>query len=132
MARHLSQQLFSGGWSSHSLVGAKAAIVRGFWCRVNTELIIHGATDPRATVRVQGRPVALRKDGTFSLRTALPEGTQTIAIEAVSPDGKETRTTTPVVGLSWTGPVGVGTIEVAPQHPFQLSTEASSITKSGS
>ena len=80
--------------------------MRGFWCRVNTDLVIHGVTEPKATVRVQGVPVVVRKDGTFSLRVALPAGTQTVTIEAISADGRHTKTVTPLVTLGWAGALG--------------------------
>ena len=98
------QQLFSGGWSSGSLFSpTRSAAVRGFWCRVNADLVVHGATEPKATVIVQGQPAVVRKDGTFSLRMALPEGTQTITIEVTSSDGRHTKTVTPIVTLVWAG-----------------------------
>jgi hypothetical protein len=78
-------------------------IVRGFWCRVDTDLVIHGATEPKATVAVQGQPVAVRKDGTFSVRAALPAGTQTITIDVTSADGRHVKTVTPLVTLAWAG-----------------------------
>ncbi|MBI3997308.1 MAG: DUF4912 domain-containing protein [Candidatus Omnitrophica bacterium] len=102
--RLIAQQLSSAGGSSVGFLGpSKPAAVRGFWCRVNTDLIIHGATEPKATVVVQGQPVVVRKDGTFSLRVALPEGTQTIAIDVTSSNGQHTRTITPIVNLTWSG-----------------------------
>ncbi len=102
---HLSQRLFSGAWSSQSLLGPnKPAAVRGFWYRLNTDLVIHGATEPKATVTIQGQPVTVRKDGTFNLRLALPEGTQTIAIEVTSPDGQQVHTTTSLVTLASSRP----------------------------
>ncbi|RJP66112.1 MAG: DUF4912 domain-containing protein [Candidatus Abyssobacteria bacterium SURF_17] len=70
---------------------------RGFWFVLNTELILYGATEPGARVTVQGRPVILRPDGTFSLRFALPDGTQVIPVTAQSTDGVEERTITPTV-----------------------------------
>ena len=103
-ARLMPQQLFSGSWASPSAAGhGKPAAVRGFWCRVDTDLVIHGATDPRAAVVIQGQRVTLRKDGTFNLRLALPEGSQTITIEVTSHDGTQTRTVTPLVSLAWAG-----------------------------
>src|SRR5512136_804552 len=45
--------------------------VRGFWFRLGTELIVYGATEPDAKVTLQGRPVRLKPDGTFSVRFAL-------------------------------------------------------------
>lgn len=70
---------------------------RGFWFVLNTELIVYGATEPDAAVTVQGRPIALRPDGTFSLRFALPDGTQNIPVSATSADKEETRWITPEV-----------------------------------
>lgn len=106
-AQLLPRALFSGGWSSASLYGVnKPSAVRGFWCRVDTDLVVHGATEPRSSVVVQGQAVVVRRDGTFSVRMTLPEGTQTIAIEVTSPDGSKARTITPVVTIGGVGPLG--------------------------
>jgi hypothetical protein len=70
---------------------------RGFWFNVDTELIVYGATEPDATVTIQGSPLKLRPDGTFTLRFALPDGKQTIDLTARSADNKESRTITPEV-----------------------------------
>jgi len=64
---------------------------------VNTELIVYGATEPDAKVTVQGREIKLNKDGTFSLRFALPDGKQIIPVRAESNDGVDVRVITPVV-----------------------------------
>ena len=64
---------------------------------VNTELIVYGATEPDAKVTVQGQPITLRPDGTFSLRYALPDGKQVIPVEGTSSDEVETITITPIV-----------------------------------
>ncbi len=103
-AQMMPQQFFSGTVSSTGLVGpSRQSVIRGFWCRVNTDLVIHGATEPKSTVLIQGQPAAVRKDGTFSLRVALPVGTQMITIDVTSPDGQTTRTVTPIVTLAWSG-----------------------------
>lgn len=103
---NLSSAYFSGSWSSTNLYGLnKASPVKGFWCRVNTDLVIHGSAEPHSRVTIQGQPVALRKDGSFSLRLALPAGTQTITVEVTSPDGKKSQTLTPVVHLGWSGSI---------------------------
>ena len=81
----------------------RPALVQGFWCRVNTDLVIHGATEPRATVSIQGAPVPLRPDGTFTIRLAVPDGVQTLTIDVTSADGATTRTITPTVTLAWSG-----------------------------
>jgi hypothetical protein len=68
-----------------------------FWFVLDAELIVYGATEPDARVTVQGRPVALRPDGTFTLRFQLPDGTQVIDATAVSSDGVFRKTVTPTV-----------------------------------
>jgi len=65
---------------------------RGFRLRVATELILYGATEPDARVTIQGKLVKLRRDGTFTARFALPDGTIDIPVTAVSGDGVEERT----------------------------------------
>lgn len=86
-----------GVFSPSSWGSSRQPAVRGFWCHVDTELILYGGTEPRATVHVQGQPIPVRKDGTFSVRLALPEGTQTITVDVRSSDGRQSRTITPVV-----------------------------------
>ncbi|MGE5279354.1 MAG: DUF4912 domain-containing protein [Deltaproteobacteria bacterium] len=68
-----------------------------FWLVVDCELIVYGATEPDARVTVQGKPITLRKDGTFTLRYALPDGRQDIPVVARSAKIDETRTITPIV-----------------------------------
>lgn len=65
---------------------------RRFWFQLDAELIIYGATDSNARVTLQGEPVKLRPDGTFTMRFSLPEGRQIIPAVATSPDGVEERT----------------------------------------
>lgn len=64
---------------------------RDFWFQVNAEVILYGATDPAASVELAGHPIALRSDGTFSVRFALPDGVHSITAKAQSADGVETR-----------------------------------------
>lgn len=95
------RHLFAAQRSSAHLAGVPAGSgLRGLWVRVDTDLVIYGATDPRAKIAIQGQPVTVRKDGTFSLRVALPDGTQSIAIDVTSPDGRQTRTVAPLVTLA--------------------------------
>ena len=70
---------------------------RSFWFVLNTELIVYGATEPDAAVTVLGEKVQLRPDGTFTMRFALPDGTQVIPVSATSADEVETRWITPQV-----------------------------------
>ncbi len=64
---------------------------RNFYMHVNAELIIYGGTDPNATVRIDGKQIKLRPDGTFSYHFSFPDGRFHIPIEATSPDEVETR-----------------------------------------
>jgi hypothetical protein len=70
---------------------------RKFWLIVNTELIVYGATEANAKVTLQGKPINLKPDGTFSVRFALPDGKQVIPVKAVSSDSIEEETITPIV-----------------------------------
>jgi len=65
---------------------------RSFWFRLDAELIVYGATEPQARVTLQGEPVKLRPDGTFTMRFSLPDSRQIIPAVAVSADGIEERT----------------------------------------
>jgi len=101
--RRLRAEAGSGAVGSFgaSPVG-QAEKLRGFWCTLDCELIVYGATEPDATVTMQGRPVALRPDGTFTVRMALPDGVQTIETVVTSADGSEERIITPVVSRTTT------------------------------
>lgn len=59
---------------------------------VDAELIIYGVSHPHAHVTLQGEPVALRGDGSFTVRMQLPDRRQVIPVIASSPDGVEQRT----------------------------------------
>lgn len=87
----------SGGIASMASPVKKIPKQRKFWMNVNTELIVYGATEPDAKVTVQGNPIKLRPDGTFSLRFALCDGKQVIPCQGTSADKVETVTITPVV-----------------------------------
>ena len=76
--------LSSGALVSHGFHHAQEVSQKDFFLKVETELIVRGATKPNADVRVQGKKIALRPDGTFSLRFILPDGMQRIPIKAVS------------------------------------------------
>ena len=80
----------------------KAKEKGAFWLVVDAELIVYGATEADARVTVQGKDVKLRKDGTFTLRFALPDGKQVISVVAKSAHINETRTITPIVARKTT------------------------------
>lgn len=60
-----------------------------FW--VDCELVLYGGTRPDAHVTVQGQQVALRPDGTFTLRYALQDGLLDLPCQATRADGKKVR-----------------------------------------
>ncbi len=72
--------------------GAMPMLGRGFHFEIDAELIVYGATEPNAKVTLQGEPVQLRPDGTFTVRFSLPDARQIIPAVASSPDGVEERT----------------------------------------
>lgn len=94
--------LFSGVLASPGITSAASPVKKGyrdrkFWLVVDCELIVYGATEPDAAVTVQGKPITLRPDGTFTMRYALPDGAQVIPVKAVSADQVEERSITPSV-----------------------------------
>ncbi len=64
---------------------------RKFWFQLDAELIVYGATEPNARVTLQGEPIKLRPDGTFTMRFSLPDSRQIIPATAASADGVEER-----------------------------------------
>lgn len=65
---------------------------RDFHFQIDAELIVYGTTEPTARVTLQGEPVHLRPDGTFTVRFSLPDSRQIIPAVASSADGIEERT----------------------------------------
>jgi hypothetical protein len=92
-----------GPWPSSAERPAREGPEKGFWFVLNTELIVSGATEPDANVTVQGVPVKLRPDGTFTVRFQLPDGEQIIPCVATSADGAFERGITPQVRRETTG-----------------------------
>jgi len=101
---HMAVEMGSGfvaGISSPG-VGLAAPERKAFWLNASVEVIVHGATEPGSTVTIQGLPVKLRADGTFSARFQLPDGEQVIPVEAVSKDGSMKRSiTTRLARKTW-------------------------------
>ncbi len=92
-------EVSSGGLASMGSNGGRLQPARkeDFWLVVNTELIVYGATEPNAKIMIQGEPLSLNHDGTFSVRYALPRGRQIINVKAVNAAGTQEREITPVV-----------------------------------
>jgi hypothetical protein len=78
--------------SSFGLGAMAAARKRRFWFHLDAELIVYGSTQPSSRVNLQGEPVQLRSDGTFTMRFRLPDKRLIIPANATSPDGNEERT----------------------------------------
>lgn len=83
--------MLQAGAAVSSPMGPGAAAARGFWFNVHAELIVYGATEPDARVTLDGRPVALRPDGSFSCRFVLPDGRYALEAVATKADGSESR-----------------------------------------
>ena len=73
-------------------VGGLPSLGRDFHFEIDAELIVYGTTEPNAHVTLQGEPVHLRSDGTFTVRFSLPDSRQIIPAVASSGDGVEERT----------------------------------------
>jgi hypothetical protein len=73
-------------------VVAGAQRKREFVFELDAELIVYGRSEPSAHVMLQGEPVTLRPDGTFTVRYSLPNCRQVIPAVASSADGVEQRT----------------------------------------
>jgi hypothetical protein len=72
--------------------GPLPTLRRDFHFEVDAELIVYGSTEPNSRVTLQGEPVQIRPDGTFTVRFSLPDSRQIIPAVASSADGVEERT----------------------------------------
>jgi hypothetical protein len=63
-----------------------------FFFEIDAELIVYGVTENDAHVTLQGEPVRLRPDGTFTMRFSLPNCRQVIPCVASGANGLEQRT----------------------------------------
>lgn len=64
---------------------------RKFWLVADAELIVYGATEPDATVTIDGKPIQLSPDGTFRFQMSFQDGVLRYPIVAVAKDGEQTR-----------------------------------------
>ena len=91
-----------------SPMGGEAEAPKGFWFKVNAELVVYGATEPDAAVMLGRWPVQVRPDGTFSLRFALPDGGYELVLSALSVEGESRQAVLKVSRSSeYQGEVGV-------------------------
>ena len=67
---------------------------RSFWLVADAELVVYGATDPAATLRIGEEIVALAADGSFRLQVPFRDGQQLYPITAVAADGEQRRSIT--------------------------------------
>ena len=105
---------FLGGAGGSSPFGGEPSGGNDFWFQLNAELIIHGATEPDATVTFAGKPVPLRSDGSFSFRFTFPDGQYELPIVAVSADDTDGR----AAELKFTRATEIrGHVAAAPQDP---------------
>jgi hypothetical protein len=84
---------WGGGPEAWSGIGSPTggAPPRAFRLEVNAELIVYGATEPDAELRIGDRTIRLEADGTFRLRFSLPEGTHVLGLNATSAHTGEQR-----------------------------------------
>jgi uncharacterized protein len=92
MEERLRRPLGSPTLSSFGSGAFVAPKDRKFFFVLDAELIVFGRTEPGARVTLQGEPVKLRPDGTFTMRYSFPDGRQIIPAIAASADGIEERT----------------------------------------
>jgi len=71
-----------------------AARQRGFWLVADAELIVYGATEPSALLRIGEEEVPLSSDGTFKVQVPFRDGEQIYPITAVAADGEQRRSIT--------------------------------------
>ncbi len=83
-----------GLWASgrnESGVGGVRPRQRSFWLVADAELIVYGATEPSATLKIGDEVVPLSPDGTFRVQVPFRDGQQLYPIEATAIDGEQKR-----------------------------------------
>lgn len=87
-----ADDLDASRYLSPGTYGSRDALGEGFSLAVEAELVIRGRTRPGSALRMQGRPVALSRDGHFAIRVPLTPGRHVIPTVATSPGCGEERT----------------------------------------
>jgi hypothetical protein len=72
--------------------GGRAGKQPPFHFHMDAELLVYGSTEPTARVTLQGEPIKLRPDGSFTIRYRFADSRQVIPAIATSGDGVEERT----------------------------------------
>ena len=73
--------------------------VEAEWAGLGFAVPLHGSTDPKATILVDGTAVAVAADGTFLAHVTAPPWPTRVVVEAVDLVGNRTSATLSVVGL---------------------------------
>jgi uncharacterized protein len=81
-----SENIISSFPSSETAVKVVSAKGKDFWLKADCELILYGATETDAEVKVKGEIIKLNPDGSFNLRFSLPEGQHNIDIKGINKD----------------------------------------------
>ena len=81
-----------GLWASgRNESGSGVQRQRSFWLVADAELIVYGATEPSATLKIGEEVVPLSADGTFRVQVPFRDGQQLYPIEATAIDGEQKR-----------------------------------------
>jgi len=83
----------AGVWASGRNESGSGLVARqrSFWLIADAELIVYGATEPTATLRIGDEVVPLKADGSFRIQVPFRDGQQLYPIEAISADGEQRR-----------------------------------------
>jgi hypothetical protein len=109
--------------SSGVLAEVPSGAEKRFWFRVNAEVVLHGSTEPDATVSIAGIRVPLRPDGSFTFRFALPDGDFQLPAVAISSSGDDVRAAEVrfLRDTRTSGEVGVHPVDPALRAPVAAS-----------
>lgn len=89
---NLEDELDASRYLSPGAYGSRDVLGEGLSLAVEAELVIRGRTRPGSALRMQGRPVALSRDGHFAIRVPLTPGRHVIPTVATAPGCDEERT----------------------------------------
>ena len=84
----------AGVWTSGLNDSGAGISNRSFWLVADAELIVYGATDPSATLKIGEEKVPLASDGTFRLQVPFRDGIQNYEIKATDSTGHQHRSIT--------------------------------------